>query len=321
MVSHEQGGNRWATAVLVPALMLVAALAVNAQQGTREITSGDFTGNRPSANTVSGGTTEAPAGGQTTQPRRPRIYRPLSKTANSNKPSKPPSPRPNQPNATNADVAQLGVTIWRLRLAQAADKGTRQLIRDDKSGASTAWIPERVASDTLLRAGDRIRISIESPHDGYIYVVDRDEFANGRTGAINLIFPLAGEDNHVYAGRLIDIPSPEGSMKANPTPDQSGEVLSIIVTNKPLDLPLTNDVLPITRAQLQEWEKVWGGATEIWELEGGSGETWTPQEKQAAARTGTRQLTRDDPPPQTIYRISPSDTKAMLVNVRLRYAK
>jgi hypothetical protein len=56
-------------------------------------------------------------------------------------------------------------------------------------------------------------------------------------------------------------------------------------------------------------------------MEGGAGETWTPQEKAAAAKTGTRQLTRDDPSPQTIYRVSPSDTKAMLVNVRLRYAK
>ena len=110
-------------------------------------------------------------------------------------------------------------------------------------------------------------------------------------------------------------------MKASPALNQSGEVLSIIVTNKPLSLPLTNDVLPISRTQLQEWEKVWGGSTEIWEMEGGAGEAWTPAEKQAAAKTGTRQLTRDDPPPQTIYRVSTTDNKAMLVNVRLRYAK
>jgi len=300
----------------VVAAILCAAVFAKAQEGTRSIAGVDFTKNRPS-----GGSTDAPGGGKVTQPRKPRIYRPLTKAATSPKPSKSVSPGPNKPATTEANVAQLGVTIWRLRPAQSSDTGTRQLARDEKSGAMTSWIPERVASDTMLRAGDRVRISIESPRDGYIYVIDRDEFADGRSGAINLIFPLAGEDNHVFAGRLIDIPSPEGSMKANPAPNQSGEVLSVIVSDKPLDLPLTNDVLPISRAQLQEWERVWGGSTEIWEMEGGAGETWTPEEKAAAAKTGTRQLTRDDPPPQTIYRVSPSDTKAMLVNVRLRYSR
>lgn len=310
MVSHR---------IRLVCLAGVLATASGAQaQGTREITSGDFTKNRPAASTASGGTVESPSGGQAIAPRKPRIYRPLTKTTIATKPSKPGSPRPNNPATVETNLAQLGVTIWRLRPAQSTDAGTRQLERD-KSGATTSWIPERIASDTLLRAGDRIRISIESPRDGYIYVIDRDEFADGGTGAINLIFPLAREDNHVYAGRLIDIPSPESSMKANPAPNQTREVLSIIVTDKPLNLPLTNEVLPITGAQLQEWEKVWGGATEIWEMEGGAGETWTPQEKAAAAKTGTRQLTRDDPPPQTIYRVAPSDTKAMLVNVRLRY--
>ena len=302
------------------ATVLAAATYGKAQEGTRTIST-DFVKNRPAASSVAGGSVEAPSGGQTATARKPRVYRQVSKATANPKATKPASPKPSKPATVDTDIAQLGVTIWRLRPAQSADKSTRQLIRDDKSGATSAWIPERVASDTLLRAGDRIRISIESPRDGYIYVIDRDEFADGRSGAINLIFPLAGEDNHVYAGRLIDIPSPESSMKANPAPSQSGEVLSIIVSDKPLDLPLTNDVLPISRTQLQEWEKVWGGDTEIWEMEGGAGETWTPQEKAAAVKTGTRQLTRDDPPPQTIYRVSPTDNKAMLVNVRLRYAK
>ena len=319
MNSHEKTLRVCLTFFFLIVTICVAAHCAQAQEGTREITSGDFTKNRPASSEVSGGTTETPTGGQTTQPRKPRIYRPLTKTTIATTKPKPDPSRPNKPPRVETNVAQLGITIWRLRPAQSTDTGTRQLIRDDKSGATTLWIPERVASDTLLHAGDRVRISIESPRDGYIYVIDRDELADGRVGAINLIFPLAGEDNHVYAGRLIDIPSPESSMKANPAPNQSGEVLSIIVSDKPLTLPLTNEVLPITRTQLREWEKGWGGDTEIWEMEGGAGETWTPQEKAAAAKTGTRQLTRDDPPPQTIYRVETMDSNAVLVNVRLRY--
>ena len=41
----------------------------------------------------------------------------------------------------------------------------------------------------------------------------------------------------------------------------------------------------------------------------------------AAASQGTRQLTREDPAPQTIYRVSSTDNTAILVNVRLRYTK
>jgi len=300
------------------ALLLAAATAVNAQEGTREITSSDFTKNRPAASETSSGSSVAPSGGQTNSARKPRMYRPVSKVLAGSKRPKPVSPRLNKPKTVETHLAQLGVTIWRLRPARTSDRGTRQLIRED--GATSEWIPERIESETLLRAGDRVRISIESPRDGYIYVIDRDEFADGRTGAINLIFPLAGEDSHVYAGRLIDIPAADSSMKANPASNQSGEILSIIVTNKALDLPLSNDVLPISRTQLLEWENVWGGTAEVFEMEGGAGQAWTQAEKQAAAKIGTRQLTRDDPPPQTIYRVSSSDNKAMLVNVRLRYA-
>jgi hypothetical protein len=56
-------------------------------------------------------------------------------------------------------------------------------------------------------------------------------------------------------------------------------------------------------------------------MEGGAGQAWTQPEQQAAARKGARQLTRDDPAPQTIYRISTADNKALLVNVRLGYTK
>lgn len=299
----------------VGALILVVTGVGTAQEGTREIISTDFTKNRPAA-TESSATSSAALGGKSTKPApKRRVYRPVSK-AIAAKGAKPTSPRA-KPSRVEG-VAQLGVTIWRLREAKPADTGTRQLVRN-RNGTSE-WIPERIEADTLLRKDDQVRISIESPRSGYLYIVNRDEFADGRSGAINLIFPLAGEDNRVYAGRLIDIPSPDGSMTANPAPNQSGEVLSIIVTSERLNLPLTDDVLPISRAQLTEWEGLWAGTAEVWELQGGAGETWTKEEKQAAAKTGTRQLTRDDPPPQTIYRVSTADIKAMLVNVRLRYA-
>ena len=64
---------------------------------------------------------------------------------------------------------------------------------------------------------------------------------------------------------------------------------------------------------------MWGGQSERFEMEGGAGETWTKQEQQASARQGTRQLTRDDPAPQTIYRISGKPGDPLLITISLLY--
>lgn len=285
-------------------------------QGTpRKIVSDDFTNNRPTTDSKKG--TASPSGG-VAPPRPPRKQRVYNLASTSAIGPRPPRSKPKP--GSKSVIAQIGITVWRLRRVTTNESVTRQIARE--KGEYSAWTRERIQANTLIRKDDRMRFSIESPVDGYLYVVNRDELSDGSIGAINLIFPLAGEDNRVSAGRLVEIPEPDAKpMRANPAPNQTGEVLSIIVSDTPLNLPLSDDVLPIKHSQLQEWERAWGGATEHWEMEGGAGETWTVAEQQAAAKKGTRQLTRDDPPPQTIYRVSTTDTKAMLVNVRLKYAK
>jgi hypothetical protein len=91
------------------------------------------------------------------------------------------------------------------------------------------------------------------------------------------------------------------------------------VTTKPLSLPFPDKPFAITPKDLSEWEQLWGGATERYEMEGGAGAVWTREEQQAAAKNGRRQLTRDDPPPQTIYRVFVANNNGMLVNLVLKY--
>jgi hypothetical protein len=200
------------------------------------------------------------------------------------------------------------------------------LVRE--KGNSSGWVPERVEADTTFHEGDYVRLSVESLSVGYLYVVDRDLLANGTSGPAMLIYPwidVASGDNQVGPGKLIDIPAQEdvpSYFTARLTSrNQIGEVLTFIVTSTPLALPVSNEPLKISNSDLAKWEQKWGGQSERFEMEGGAGEAWTEQEKQAAARKGTRQLTRNDPAPQTIYRVSSTDNKAILVNVRLRYAK
>ena len=216
---------------------------------------------------------------------------------------------------------QLGITIWRLRPARKEDPVTRALLREKVNG--TVWTAERITSDGILRAGDHVRLSVESPRRGYLYVIDRDLFADGTTGEPKLIFPWAGADNKLAPGRLIDIPGEEDDpnyFTARLTgKNQAGELLTFIVTSTPLNLALSNEPLPIALTDLTEWETAWGGVTERYEMEGGAGEVWTRREQQAARHDLRRQLTRNDPAPQTIYRVFNKNNKGTLVNVRLKY--
>lgn len=55
-------------------------------------------------------------------------------------------------------------------------------------------------------------------------------------------------------------------------------------------------------------------------MAGGAGKTWTKAEQEAGAYA-TRQLTQDDPGPQTIYRVAVKPGAPMLVKVGLRYSR
>jgi len=216
------------------------------------------------------------------------------------------SPRTRPAGESDSDTWQVGVTIWKLQ------PRSRQLER----------VSRRVEADNKFHDGDLLRISIESPIEGYLYIVDRDWFTNGSGGETNLIFPARGENNRLKPGKLIDIPTEdEASFKATPKPNQSGEMLTIIVALSPLQLPLSNNPLPITNTQLSDWEKRWSAITDRYEMNDGAGQTRTIEEQQAAATGGTRQLTRDDPSPQTIYRLVPKNRDGVLFNLMLSYVR
>jgi hypothetical protein len=202
---------------------------------------------------------------------------------------------------------QLGVTIWKLQ----PDRN-RQLERTSK----------RVEADTTFHEGDLLRLSIESPRPGYLYVINRDWFTDGSIGETNLIFPVRGEDNRLKAGKLIDIPTQsEAPFRATPKPNQTGERLTIIVTSSPLELPLSKNPLPITDTQLLDWETRWSAMSDRYEMNDGAGQTRTIQEEQAAATWRSRQLTRDDPGPQTIYLLTPKSAYGFLFHVMLSYVR
>lgn len=226
-----------------------------------------------------------------------------------------------------APSEEIGVTVWRLRPSQSIDTGARVVVQDGLR--QTEMTPERIEADTPLNIGDRVRLTIESPRPGYLYIVDREQYADGSYGKPMLIFPTKGTrggDNRVAPGMLIDIPAQEDQYSyftAQPTGDrrdQIAEVLTIILVTQPLPLSIGAQPLKLTDTQVAGWEKAWGGKAERLELVDGAGRQWTKEERMAGAANG-RQLTQGGPPPQTVYQIPRKTGAPLLVTVPLRYTR
>jgi hypothetical protein len=222
---------------------------------------------------------------------------------------------------------EVGVTVWRLRPSRSSDEGGRVLVQEGLKQAE--WTPERIEADTRLNIGDRVRLTVESPRSGFLYIIDREQYADGSLGEPMLIFPTLrtrGGDNRVEPGKLIDIPAQEDqysyftAQPAGTRRDQTAEVLTIILVPQPLPLQIAAQPLKMAETEVNGWEKLWGGVAERLELVGGAGRIWTMEEKAAGAALG-RQLTQAGPPPQTVYRVARKAGGPLLVTVPLRYGR
>ena len=230
---------------------------------------------------------------------------------------------PNVPVDNVAPDTVVGVTIWRLRPANRSDSGERLIVHDDSSVKE--WLPERISPNTRLVQGDRLRISVEAVRAGYLYVIDREQYADGSLGEPYLIFPTsrtAGGDNQVAIGKLVEIPAqddnpPYFTMKKS-RPDHVAEVVSVLVTPTKLEgVQITDKALKLTDAQVASWEKQWGSSVGRLEMST-IGQAWTKEEKDAT----TRALTSSAPAPQLLfYRPSVKPTEPMFVKLKLQYRK
>jgi hypothetical protein len=232
---------------------------------------------------------------------------------------------PNVPIDNVVPESVVGVTIWRLRPAGRADAGERLIVHDDN--AAREWVPERISANTKLVAGDRLRISVEAARNGYLYVIDRELYADGTMSEPYLIFPTTrtlNGDNQVAVGKLAEIPAQEDSPPfftiRRSRPDQVAEVLSVLVTPTPLEgVQVSDKAQKLTDAQVAKWEQ-WSNGVGRLEMES-VGQTWTREEKDAGA-TNTRALTASAPAPQMLfYRPSLKTNEAMFVKLRLSYRK
>lgn len=230
---------------------------------------------------------------------------------------------PNVPVNNVAPDTVVGVTLWRLRPATRNDSGERLIVHDNN--VNSEWVPERIGANTRLVQGDRLRISVEAVRSGFVYVINREQYADGTLGEPYLIFPTkrtGAGDNEVAIGRLLDIPyqddSPPFFTMRKSRADHVAEVLSVIVAPTRLEgVTITDKALKLTDEQVASWEKDWGSSVGRMEM-AMTGQRWTKEEKDAR----TRALTTSAPPPQLVfYRPSVKPTEPMFVKLRLSYRR
>ena len=245
----------------------------------------------------------------------------------SSTPRKPPAYRRATPKPAGADdkIAgeMLGITIWRLRPAAAADnRDSRLLIPEEDKDNGGEWTPERVEADVSFASGDRVRLGIESSRAGYLYVIDREQYSDGTVSDPYLIFPtlrIRAGDNAVASGKVIELPEHSAFRLKPMRPDYKGEMLTLIVTPEPLsEIAIGPRIQKLETKQVAQWEHQWAAATERFEMVGGAGKAYTKTEKEAG--TEGRLLTQEDDPPQTLYRVVAKPGSPLLVTVLLRIA-
>jgi hypothetical protein len=248
-------------------------------------------------------------------PRRSTIrYRPAIKTSTDPNVAVPPA---------GMTFAQIGVTFWRFRRSNAADK-TKELVEDEDGAVE--WTLERIEEGTPLAPGQRVRLGLESlSREGYLYVIDREQYADGSLGEPILIFPTqkTRDANYVKPGRLIYIPSASGKFRIKPSEGPKphvGELVTIVVASEPLIDPeqLGQRSIKLPRQQVESWEKQWGVATTRFEMTDGVGTVMTEKEQAAGANAAT-ELTQDDPVPQTVYRLAIKPDNPIVISVPMRF--
>jgi hypothetical protein len=171
--------------------------------------------------------------------------------------------------AENLNGELIGVTFWRLTEAKAAKNQPGLTVRGS-DGRVSQLTAARVTADTPFHPGQRVRIGIEIPREknGYLYVIDREVYADGTMSEPYLIFPSQNtppDGNRVTAGKIIYVPA-----QGDPLPhftiqrsraDQVSELLTIIVSPNPLDVQPgpPNNPTQLDPALIAQWEKQWGG--------------------------------------------------------------
>lgn len=293
-------------------ILAICSVQAFAQVQERSITSDDFVSQRPAATAPANAPRKTPVKAKRLTYKFVRSDRNILHHKGGAKA---------QPANVPLKTTEVGVTIWKLRPAKAGEAGVLLPVKNDPRG----WLAERVPDETVFKPGDRVRFAIECSDSGYLYVFDRETYSDGSFGEPLMIFPdpnRINENNSVRPGLLFDIPDQREDLPYfNMTPKKdnySGEMLTVVISPKPLTA-----FKPDANGHLKNAESLtdleFGAQVEIFSRTDNEDKVFGKLEAEstcgAISREGSasdrspcgvtsRQLTRDEPRPQSIYRIT-----------------
>ncbi len=252
---------------------------------------------------------------------------------------------------TAIDAELIGVTFWRLT-EESRDsvqgEPLRLLIPTKKGAAPQPFHAARIGKDTTFRNGELLWLGIEVPRDGesFVYVLDREQYADGTLGDPYLIFPTlttSKDANVVGAGRIVYVPAPDDPLPyfhlERSNRQHLAERLTIIVSPYRLtfrgqreELAPGVELLRVATAEADRYERDWSGQTARLPARRDNNAGFTRAEQQVRetrkmiptanpAQEDLRRLLPTDLLPHTIYRVRGKAGQPLLVNVSLRIAR
>ena len=316
------------------------------QEGSKSIKSEEYMEKRPGSETTRGG-----AGGADTSTNRGKPNKNLTGRSNkrnqgggsptgarqANRPNTSQSFAyivdknfPEGPPPSGLEYMRLGVTVWRLSPAQCPIQNCP--LPDTTSGSKgLVDTATRIEDNSALSTGERVRLGLESlSHSAFVYIIDREQFADGTLGDPYLLFPtrnINGGKNWAQPGMQVQLPRAEGCFcvkSRNPQKLLVADNLIVVMSPTPLldlseigqtEIPLPSKLAGFLR--LANQAKTYRGS-----LQGGSGLTLTSQEQLAGSKglvDTAPVLTQSDLPPQNFYQSAIARGNSAVFSFALRY--
>jgi hypothetical protein len=198
--------------------------------------------------------------------------------------------RPRPPIKPAAVEMSLGFNLWRMRPSPPnAEVKERGFVLESDPKGDQEWSAERVSLQGAIREGDRIRFTIQALQPGYLYVINRELYRDGKGSQATLIFPsihiMRGE-NHVSPGVPLRIPDPDDRIATftvkRSRPDQRAILLLLILAPQPLP-----EIKPRFKDQelpdslVDDWVRKWGAGVSLTESAAMAGQLFTNADQRA----------------------------------------
>ncbi|HNG93878.1 MAG TPA: hypothetical protein PLB32_13850 [Acidobacteriota bacterium] len=212
-------------------------------------------------------------------------------------PKKQPSKKKALPRNTT-----IGITLWKLRPPQPGEAANL-----------AGLVSERIPFSTLVEPQDRLRLTIEAPQTGYVYLFTQEQYRDGSRGVPYLLFPssrIRQGAHFLQAGKLIGLPGlgdrPPYFELEQSRVDHVAEFITVMCLPKPVpELTPTREPFPVSTDFLKKLaSQIQGNQIQFQSDTGGK---YTPLEAAAEQGTSSRGLKLGDPLPTSLFEVDRAD--------------